>query len=65
LGDIVAIEVKSSSTIKSEYFKGLLALAKTIGTKNFKGIVFYGGDKVLPYKIEEYQFWAIPLKVLI
>ncbi len=65
LGDIVAIEVKSSSTLKSEYFKGLLALAKTIGTKNFKGIVFYGGDKVLPYKIEEYQFWAIPLKVLI
>ena len=65
LGDVVAIEVKSSSTIKSEYFKGLLALTKTIGNKNFKGIVFYGGDKVLPYKIEDYQFWAIPLKVLI
>ena len=65
LGDILAIEVKLSSTIKSEYFKGLLVLAKTIGNKNFKGIVFYGGDKILPYKIEDYQFWAIPLKVLI
>jgi predicted AAA+ superfamily ATPase len=65
LGNVVAIEVKSSSTIKSEYFKGLLVLAKTISNKNFKGIVFYGGDKVLPYKIEDYQFWAIPLKVLI
>jgi predicted AAA+ superfamily ATPase len=65
LGDIVAIEVKSSSTIKSEYFKGLLALAKTIKDKSFNGIVFYGGDKVLPYKIEDYQFWVIPLKILI
>lgn len=65
LGNIVAIEVKSSSTLKSDYFKGLLALAKRINNENFKGIVFYGGDKVLPYKIEEYQFWAIPLKVLI
>lgn len=65
LGDIVAIEIKSSSTIKSEYFKGLVTLAKTMIDKNFKGIIFYGGDKVLPYKIEDYQFWVIPLKVLI
>jgi uncharacterized protein len=64
-GDIVAIEIKSGSNIKSEHFKGLLALAKTMKDKNFKGIVFYGGDKVLPYKIEDYQFWAIPLTVLI
>jgi len=64
-GDIVALEIKSGSNIKSEYFKGLLAIAKTIKNKKFKGIVFYGGDKVLPFKIEEYQFWAIPLKILI
>ncbi len=64
-GEIVAIEVKSSTTIKNEYFKGLLELAKTTKDTNFKGIVLYGGDKVLPYKIENYQFWAIPLKVLI
>ncbi|RBQ30840.1 AAA family ATPase [Arcobacter sp. FW59] len=65
LGDIVAIEVKSGTNIKNEDFKGLLTLAKTIKSKNFKGIIFYGGDKVLPYKIEDYQFWLIPLKVLI
>jgi predicted AAA+ superfamily ATPase len=64
-GDIVAIEIKSGSNIKSEHFKGLLSLAKNIKNENFKGILFYGGDKVLPYKLEEYQFWAIPLKVLI
>lgn len=64
-GDIVGLEVKSGSNIKSEYFKGLLALARTIHNKKFKGIVLYGGDKVLPYTIEEFQFWAIPLKSLI
>ncbi len=64
-GDIVALEIKSGSTIKKEQFKGLLALAQTIKKKNFKGIVLYGGDKILPFKIEEYQFWAIPLRVLI
>ncbi len=64
-GDIVALEIKSGSTIKKEQFKGLLALAQTIKKKNFKGIVLYGGDKILPFKIEEYQFWVIPLRVLI
>ena len=64
-GDIVAIEVKSGSSIKKEYFKGLVTLAKTIDTKRFKGIIFYGGDKVLPYKVGDFTFWAIPLKVLV
>lgn len=64
-GDIVALEVKSGSSIKKEQFKGLLSLAKTIKGKNFKGIVLYGGDMILPFKLEEYQFWAIPLRVLI
>ena len=64
-GDIVALEIKSGSNIKSEHFKGLVALAKTMKNINFKGIVLYGGDQILPYKVDDYQFWAIPLKVLI
>jgi uncharacterized protein len=64
-GDVVALEIKSGSNLKSEHFRGLYALAKTMNGKNFKGIVFYGGDKVLPYKVEEFQFWAIPLKILL
>ncbi len=64
-GDIVALEIKSGSNLKPEHFKGLGALAKTMNGKNFKGIVLYAGDKVLPFKIEEHQFWAIPLTVLI
>jgi predicted AAA+ superfamily ATPase len=64
-GTIVALEIKSGSRIKQEHFKGLLALAKIIDPKIFKGVVLYGGDKVLPYKIEEFTFWAIPLKILV
>ncbi|MDF1878440.1 ATP-binding protein [Sulfurimonas sp. SAG-AH-194-C20] len=62
---IVAIEVKSGSNIKKEYFKGLVALADTIKGKDFKGIILYGGNKVIPYKIQEYQFWVIPLKIFL
>lgn len=64
-GDIVALEIKSGSNLKSEHFKGLGALAQTMNAKNFKGIVLYGGDQILPYRFEEHQFWAIPLKILI
>ena len=64
-GDIVALEVKSGSNLKSEHFKGLGALAKTMNAKNFRGIVLYGGDQILPYKFEAHKFWAIPLKILI
>ncbi len=62
-GRVVAIEVKSGSNIKKEHFHGLVALAKTIKQKDFKGIMLYGGNQILPYKIDKYQFWAIPLKI--
>jgi predicted AAA+ superfamily ATPase len=64
-GDIVALEIKSGSTLKTDHFKGLAVLAKTIKKQNFKGIVLYGGDLILPYKVDEHQFWAIPLKIFI
>jgi len=64
-GDVVALEIKSGSTIKKEHFKGLVAIAKTIKNKNFKGILLYGGDQILPHKIDEHQFWAIPLKIFL
>lgn len=64
-GDIVALEIKSGSTIKKEHFNGLIALAKTMKKKNFKGIMLYGGNDILPYSIDEFKFWLIPLKILI
>lgn len=64
-GRVVAIEVKSGTNIKKPHFKGLITLAKTLKNKYFKGIILYGGNQILPYKIDEFQFWAIPLKILI
>lgn len=64
-GDIVALEIKSGTNLKTEHFKGLLTLANTIKNKNFKGILLYSGDQILPYKVEEHQFWAVPLKIFL
>ncbi len=64
-GKIVALEIKSGSNIKIEHFKGLVTLANTIKEKDFKGIILYGGNQILPFKIDTHQFWAIPLKILI
>ncbi len=64
-GAIVALEVKSGSNLKKEHFKGLLALAKSLKNKEFKGILLYSGDAILPFRIETYRFWAIPLQVFL
>ncbi len=63
-GNIVAIEVKASSTLKTEYLRGLVRLAQNAGD-NFKaGYIFYGGDEILPMSRDGYEFWAIPFGVL-
>jgi len=61
----IALEIKSGSNIKKEHFNGLIALSKSMQNKNFKGIILYGGDEILPYKIDDFQFWIIPLKVFL
>lgn len=61
----MALEIKSGTNLKTEHFKGLLTLANTIKNKNFKGILLYSGDQILPYKVEEHQFWAVPLKIFL
>jgi len=63
-GNIVAIEVKVSSSLKTEYLRGLVRLAQNTGD-NFKaGYIFYGGDEILPMSRDGYDFWAIPFGVL-
>jgi len=62
---VVALEIKSGSNIKKENFKGLVTLAKTLKHRPFKGIILYNGNQVLPYKVDGFQFWALPLKVFL
>ena len=63
-GNIVAIEVKATATIKVEHLRGLVKLAQNAGDKFLQGYVFYGGDEVLPISKDGYTFWLIPLGIL-
>jgi hypothetical protein len=64
-GSIIAIEVKASSTLKIEYVRGLIKLAKNAGKYFQAGYIFYGGEKVLPISKDGFEFWAIPFGVLL
>ena len=63
-GNIIAIEVKATASIKVEHLRGLVKLAQNAGDKFLQGYVFYGGDEVLPISKDGFTFWLIPLGVL-
>jgi len=63
-GTIIAIEVKSSATLKVEYLRGLVRLAENAGDSFKAGYLFYGGDEILPISRDGYEFWAIPFGIL-
>jgi len=60
-GDIIAIEVKSSSSINLDDFKGILELQSIIQDKFKKGIVLYNGDELIPFGK---NIWAVPVDKL-
>ena len=60
-GQIVGIEVKSSSTIRKSDFNGLKKLAEISGDKFVQGIVLYAGDKILPFGD---KLFAVPIAAL-
>jgi len=64
-GNIVAIEIKSGTNIKEEHLRGLVRLAKNAGNCFLQGYIFYGGEKLLPISKDGYNFWLVPLSVLI
>jgi predicted AAA+ superfamily ATPase len=48
-GKVVAIEVKSASTVRTEDFRGLRHLADRLGDDFLVGIVLYTGQQTLPF----------------
>ena len=60
---IIAIEIKSSLSIKKESFKHIIDFQKK-SNKEILGIVFYGGDTVLSFSDEEHFRYALPFNVL-
>lgn len=60
-GDVIGIEVKSSATLKNEYFQGLKRLKRTAGKKFLMGILLYDGDHS---NVFEENLFAAPLGAL-
>ncbi len=61
---IVGIEVKASASVRREDFKGLAALAELAGDAFQRGVLFYGGPDVLPFRFNGHRFHALPLGML-
>ncbi len=64
-GKVVGIEVKASMTVKPEDFFGLASFADYAGEKHLHGLLFYSGDKVLPFRIAGQTYHAIPISTLL
>ena len=58
---IVGIEVKASANVSAGDFSGLKALADATGARFLRGIVFYMGEKLLPFGDKLY---ALPISSL-
>lgn len=63
-GRTVGVEVKASMSVKEADFRGLSIFADYAGEKFSHGILFYSGDKILPFKIDGKLFHALPISLL-
>jgi predicted AAA+ superfamily ATPase len=59
---IIAIEVKSSQSIKVDAFKHIIDFQQK-SKKEILGIVFYTGDEILSFCKQEYKRYALPLNL--
>ncbi len=57
-GEIIACEVKSSETVRSEDFRGIQRLARRLGDQLLAGIVLYTGGQPLSFG-ERFRAWPI------
>lgn len=60
-GNVVAIEVKAASTVRTEDFRGLRHLAERLGDDLIAGLVLYTGQQTLPFGP---RFRAMPISAL-
>ena len=60
---ILAIEVKSSLSIKADAFKHIIDFQKKTKDKEILGIFLYMGENIVSFGDENYQRYAIPLSI--
>jgi len=63
-GRLIAIEVKASNTIRQNDFKGLKKFAGLIKDQFKFGLVFYTGDRFLPFGDGNNLYFAVPMSIL-
>jgi len=59
-GDIAGVEVKAAQTVSADDFKRFDRLQEALGDRFARGIVLYGGDRVVPFG-ERRAAWPIGL----
>ncbi len=60
-GSIIGVECKASASVSPGDFKGLGALAAATGKRLQHGVVIYSGEHVLPFKVNDRKFFAVPI----
>ena len=63
-GMITGIEIKAAKSFSKSDFSGLASLANYAGSKFKQGFLLYSGDKILPVKIDNHSFTAVPFASL-
>lgn len=63
-GQAVGVEVKASMSVQAQDFKGLSIFADYAGKRFKHGVLFYFGDKILPFKFDDKVFHALPIALL-
>ncbi|MCF6290958.1 MAG: ATP-binding protein [Desulfobacterales bacterium] len=61
---LIGVEVKASSTIRSNDFKGLRKFAEVVRDQFKCGLVFYTGSRLLPFGDGGKPCFAVPLSIL-
>jgi hypothetical protein len=64
-GKLIGIEIKASASVGEADFKGLVQLAEFVGDRLEAGLVFYSGERVLPFRVTGRQFFAVPISLLL
>jgi uncharacterized protein len=59
-GRVAAVEVKASSTVQAADFRRFDRLRETLDSRFVRGVVFYTGDRVLPFG-DRLQAWPVSL----
>jgi predicted AAA+ superfamily ATPase len=63
-GKAIGVEIKASMSVKPEDFAGLSTFADYAGDRFLRGVLFYSGDTILPFRVKDRVFHALPVSSL-